>query len=334
MKTGDQGETVNLSRSWLATGTSILNGMFGDYLHRRRNGLAIDMAFMHQESPIELDADHLREAYPQATGKIVILIHGLCCNEGSFRLRGDTLGDDSSYGLMLQKDLGFTPFYVRYNTGLPIADNGAHFSALIHDLLAAYPVPVDEIVLIGHSMGGLVTRSACEVGTQQLEPWVDKVSKAFYLGTPHEGADLEKFAHLANVTLNVIPNPITNVIGDVLNLRSQGIKDLRHGGPLEAGKPNRNTRKEQGTIPWLGHAQHFLIAGTLTEDPQHLVTLIFGDALVKPPRGNSDKNSRTAQFPSDHIKIFNNVHHMALAHDPMVYQQIRQWCAATRSGAK
>lgn len=330
MSNNVQAHSSGLSASWTATGASILNGMFGDYLHRRQNGLAIDMAFMHQDARLALDAAALQTAFPEPSGKLCIFIHGLCCNETSWRVRGATPESDTSYGALLQQDLGYTPLFVRYNTGLPIADNGAHFSALIQTLVANYPVVVDEIVLIGHSMGGLVVRSACEAAVQGGEAWVDQVSKAFYLGTPHDGADLEKLTHIASMTLNAIPNPITNVIGEVLNLRSRGIKDLRHGAPLANVKGRAGASR--GTIPWLGHAQHYLIAGSLTEDPQHLVTQIFGDALVKTPRRRGGGKSHTTLLPVEHVRVFNKVHHMALAHDRLVYEQIRQWCAAQDTG--
>ncbi|MBC7500337.1 MAG: alpha/beta hydrolase [Herminiimonas sp.] len=323
MTKSERANAATRSASWVTTGASVLNGMFGDYLYRRKNGLAIEMAFMHDNAPLTLAPDALGEFLPEPSRKIVVLLHGLCCNEGSWRLRGDVPDDDTSYGALLQQDLGHTPFYLRYNTGLPIADNGAQFSALMAKLLATYPVEVDEIVIIGHSMGGLVTRSACEIAAAGGEAWVAKVSKAFYLGTPHDGADLEKFVHVASAALDAIPNPITNVIGGVLALRSHGIKDLRHGAAHGLASP----RPKAGSIPWLGHAQHYLIAGSLTEDPQHVITQIFGDALVRMP----GKRTR-ALLPAKNIKVFKKLNHMALAHDRQVYRQIRQWCADQPEG--
>ncbi len=53
-----------------------------------------------------------------------------------------------------------TPVYLRYNTGLPVGRNGADLAWLLDDLVAAWPVPVRSIALVGHSMGGLVVRAA------------------------------------------------------------------------------------------------------------------------------------------------------------------------------
>ena len=329
-----QPQAVDRTPGWTSAGVSILNGMFGDYLHRRNNGLAIDMAFIQHGHSLALDAASLRGALSTPTGKICILIHGLCCSETSWTFGAVRRGsEDISYGSLLQAELGYTPFYLRYNTGLPIADNGKSLAALLEELALAYPVPIEEIMLIGHSMGGLVIRSACEVGAANENGWTKKVRRVFYLGTPHEGADLEKLVHVAAATLRAVPNPITKLIGDVLNLRSRGVKDLRHGLPPPTVGTNQATmpspsRARRRAIPWLAHAQHYLVAGTLTEDPQHVVSLLLGDALVKPPRagGRTKSNQRGELLSSENIKIFPKVHHMGLAHDPAVYRQIKQWC--------
>lgn len=320
---------------WAASGVSILNGIVGDYLHRRQNGLAIDMAFMHRGKPLTLDRDSLLAAYPQASGKICILIHGLCCSERSWLISDEADNtEEISYGSLLQTELGYTPLFVRYNSGRPLADNGEQFARLLGDLVSAYPVAVEEIVLIGHSMGGLIIRSACEFASQHANrqetardaAWLTHVGKAFYLGTPHEGADLEKLTHAAVAVLDAVPNPITRVIGDVLNMRSQGIKNLRDSQALRP-----KAADALSSTPWLDRIQHYLIAGTLHEDPQHAVSQLFGDGLVRVPGAAAQGSVGYSMLPEEHIKVFPGVHHMALAHDRAVYAQIKDWLSQGRS---
>jgi triacylglycerol lipase len=314
---------------WAASGVSILNGMFGDYLHQHQNGLAIDMAFMHLGKQLTLNREGLYSAYPLLSGKLCIFIHGLCCNEGSwiFPAEAEIESENApgiSYGSLLQAELGYIPLYLRYNTGRALADNGELFARLLGELIAVYPIAVEQIVLIGHSMGGLIIRSACEVasrrGAESDAAWLASVRKAFYLGTPHEGADLEKLTHAAAAILDAVPNSITRVIGDALNLRSQGIKNLRDAQAL---RPEGGG--ESDSTPWLGQVQHYLIAGTLHEDPQHVVSQLFGDGLVRVPGAVAQGMEGNASLPEEHIKVFPGVHHMALAHDRTVYNQIRQW---------
>ncbi len=290
-----------------ATLASIVNGCFGDYLSQRDNGLAIDMAFYQHNRPLALTPEALRDAFPAPTGKLCVLLHGLCCHEGSWDYPDSPV---RSYGSALQADLGFTPLFLRYNTGLPIPYNGKALDTLLEQLLTAYPLPVEELVLLGHSMGGLVLRGACHFGAERGAAWVGKVSRIFYIGTPHEGAALEQVGHLVNSILHAVPNPITHLLGDVANQRSQGIKDLRHGTVLEGAAGI-------AAGPWLASAQHYMIAGTVTDDPEHLAAKLFGDGLVQPPQAG------------ENVRLFPGIDHMQLAHDDTVYAQIKTWCAST-----
>ena len=303
------------SRSLPERGISILNGMLGDYLQRRGNDLAIDMSFRHRGRTVELSAAGIRATSPVLSDKLCVLVHGFCCNESvwTFPATASARKNDT-YGSQLQRDGGYTPFYVRYNTGLPIADSAGHLTKLLGDLVAAYPLPVDEITLIGHSMGGLVIRGACAAMPPETAGWLAKVKRVIYIGTPHDGADLERFAHGATGTLRAIPNQVTRLIGDILNMRSRGVKDLRVGHP----------QSDPGPAPWLASARHYLLMGTLTRNPEHPVGRIFGDALVRVPSATS---APAGLSTAPEIFVFPGVHHLALAHDAAVYRCIRQICA-------
>jgi len=291
-------------------GVSILNGMIGDYLQERGNELAIGMSFRHRGRPLPLDAASLHAAHPSPTRKLCVLVHGFCCNESVWTFPAGARGhEQESYGTRLQHDAGYTAFYVRYNTGLPIAENAAHLVVLLAELATAYPLPVEEIMLIGHSMGGLVIRSACASVRPESTGWLARVRRAIYIGTPHDGADLERFAHGATSALKAFPGHVTQLIGDLLNLRSRGTKDLGVG---HAPSP-------EGAAPWLASARHYLLMGTLTKDPRHPVGRLFGDALVRVPYPK--------EAPEPEVIVFPGVHHLALAHDDAVYRCIRQICA-------
>jgi pimeloyl-ACP methyl ester carboxylesterase len=325
-------------QTWTSWGVSSVNGLFGDYLQEQQNGLAIDMAFYHHNRPLRLSGESLTAVYPQLNAKLCVLVHGLGCNEDVWSFH-DPLAptQQTSYGALLQAERGYTPFYLRYNTGLAVADNGKMLACLLKDLLACYPFPVEELMLIGHSMGGLVIRSACHYGVQQQLAWTSQVSRIFYLGTPHDGADLERIAHIATLVLQAVPNPVTKLVGRFFNLRSQGIKDLRFGALSKPDvlddAPSAPGQHHRRAVPWLSHAQHYLIAGTLTDDPAHPLTTLLGDGLVAAPRpaGQSSPENSDSPIPEDHIKLFPRIHHLQLVRDRSVYQQINDWCASTRN---
>ena len=303
--------------TWPERGVSILNGMVGDYLQRRGNDLAIAMSFRHRGQLLALSQAGLRAAHPAPTPKLCVLVHGFCCNESVWAFpQADRQGGD--YGTRLQRDQGFTPFYVRYNTGLPIVESAGHLAQLLHDLVAAYPIAVEGITLIGHSMGGLVMRSAFDPTRPESANWLALVKRAIYIGTPHDGADLERFAHMTTGTLQAMPSLVSRLIGDILDLRSRGTKDLRHGQPLS----------ESGSAVWLASASHHLLAGTLTRDPAHPVGRIFGDALVRLPAANVRPAGGARGVTAPEVVVFPGIHHLALAHDDRVYQCIRRICAA------
>jgi pimeloyl-ACP methyl ester carboxylesterase len=307
------------ARAWATSAVSIVNGFFGDYLHARQNGLAIDMAFYHHRQPLPLTRASLLHVHGQPTGKVCLLVHGLAGHEGvwAFPDPADP-ARTTSYGALLHAEHGYAPLFLRYNSGLPIWTNGQRLAALLDELLANYPAPLDDLLLIGHSMGGLVLRSACYYGAQQQLPWVIKVSRVFYLGTPHDGADLERLVNATTTTLQAVPSPITHIIGSVLDQRSQGVKDLRTGALLEP-----DDAPEPAT-PWLA-AEHFLVAGTLTGDSQHPATVLFGDGLVR-ISGASAVNDRPPA-PAAQVHVLPRVHHLQLTRDRAVYEQISVWCS-------
>jgi len=311
-RSGDGAQSVH---SWPGRGISILNGIVGDYLDRRVNGLAIAMAFMQDGRPLAVTAHGLRVAQPALSGKLVILVHGWCCNETVWRFPREA----ATYATKLQADAGYTPFSVRYNTGLPVAQSGQDLARLLRALAEAYPAPIDEVVLIGHSMGGLVIRAACHIGEESGDRWVDLVKRIFYIATPLDGADLARLAHGATLALSTLPNPIARLVGNVLDVRSRGVKDLRTGGSVASDDESGSA--SLADLPWLASASHTLLVGTLMDNPRNLVSKTLGDGLVRVPAAREDG----AASPAD-IRVFPGLNHLQLAHDAAVYDVIRRLC--------
>jgi pimeloyl-ACP methyl ester carboxylesterase len=152
-----------------------VNGVLGDYLAESGNPLAIEMRLRSRGRPLELEKEALRLALPRASGKLLVLVHGSCMND----LRWTRLGHD--HGAALARDLGFTPVCLHYNSGLHISENGRAFAALLEALVATWPAPIGELVIVAHSMGGLVSRSACHA-------WRRKLRKLVCLGSPRRTA--------------------------------------------------------------------------------------------------------------------------------------------------
>jgi pimeloyl-ACP methyl ester carboxylesterase len=301
-----------------------LNGVIGDSLEKQKSRLSIKMDFYANGKPIR----RIQTA-PKITGRICIFVHGSCDNEESWKSND---GKSKDYGLALQKEFGYAPLYVRYNSGLHISTNGQKLSRLLRKLFHNYPEKIEEIILIGHSMGGLVIRSAGYYGKRGHEKWVKKVEKIFLLGTPHLGAHLEKLGNLATNVLKVIPNFYTKIIAMVGNVRSDGIKDLRHGYLVDEdwkGKdPNQLLEKGRRSVPLLDGVHHYIIAATLSKNPESLLAQLLGDGMVHPSSatGKSFLRPNFIAFPKENLKIFAGVSHLGLTHNSNVSQQIVEWC--------
>jgi triacylglycerol lipase len=306
----------------------VLNGVIGDLLAKHKSRMAIGMAFYSDGDPLLIAKPALKKTDLPKSGKICILAHGSCNSERDWRFQNDVSLD---YGKLLQKDLGHTPFYLRYNSGLHISTNGKRLSSLLEKLVNHYPTKVTEIMLLGHSMGGLVFRSACYYGKKEKKKWVRLVKKIFYLGSPHFGTHFEKFGKLTSTILRLIPTIPTNAIAAFIDLRSAGIKDLRHGYITHQDWQKKNADDlfyvHQNKTPLLKTAEHYLVCGTISKKLDSKVGRLFGDGMVHPGSGTGQgllPSSRIA-FPKDHCKVFPGISHYNLLKSQQVYQQIKSW---------
>jgi hypothetical protein len=234
-----------------------LNGVLGDHLEASGNTLAIPMRLRVQGR--ELPAGWA--SFPARHGnRLLIMVHGLCMNDLQWHRDGRELGT------ALAEAFGFTPLHLHYNSGLAIERNGEAFSMLLHDLVGHWPRRVEELVIIGHSMGGLVTQSAWRHADAAGFDWPALTSRRFYLGSPLNGAPLERTGEWLNTLLGASPYlaPFTR-LG---NLRSQGIKDLRHGIGADGD-----------ALPSANRGLH-LVAASRHARPDHGRRLKAGDGLV------------------------------------------------------
>jgi hypothetical protein len=167
----------------------VLNGAVGDALERRQNALAVGTTLRRRGRDLEPTADALRAAFPDATGRLAVFVHGLGETDDAWR-RGRER--HPPYGRRLRHELGYTPLFVRYNSGRAVSSTGRELDALLRRVSAAWPLEIAEIVLIGHAMGGLVARGACEHGAGAR--WRARLAHVITLGSADRGGSDVPFA--------------------------------------------------------------------------------------------------------------------------------------------
>lgn len=316
-------------------GQGILNGVVGDYLDTTENGLSIQMMFIKNGKGLALNHDELLNYDTHLSNRICILIHGLTSDETTWNYADG----QENYGDLLQKNFGYTPFFLRYNTGKHISENGKTFSKLIETLIHNYPLDVEEIVVIGHSMGGLVLRSACYYAESDQLLWHKRLSKIIFLGTPHLGAPLEKFGNVLSYLLKKIPVSYSKISGDIINVRSAGIKDLRFGYLTDEDWKNKNPdellKNNKVRVPLLDHVKYYIITGSIHKNPVHPVNEWFGDALVlKKSATGKGRNKHYIPFDLNNHSSFEGLTHNKLTHHHGVFEQINQWVSETNLSEK
>jgi hypothetical protein len=292
--------------------SSAVNGLIGDRLVRERPQLAIPMAVRLHGADVGLERDALAAAYPAATGRLVLFMHGLCENESYFQRHRERTG--TTYAEMLA-GLGWTPLMLRANTGLPLRENGAALTALVQRVVDGWPVPVTRIAMVGHSLGGLVIRAAgavADAGVDRVEePWRDRVSDVITLGTPHLGAPIAWGIGHGSRGLGRVPE--TAAFGRILDWRSQGVHDLVAGLAED--------------VPPLPHASYRLVAATLTASQRHPVGDVLGDLLVRPRSAYGRDRRGRDLFPGADVLHVGRTDHFGLLNHPEVHAAMRGWLA-------
>ena len=298
-----------------------LNGVLGDHLAATDNPLAITMAFRHAGRALVLERFAMRSRLPAATPRLLVLLHGLCMNDLQWQRAGHDHGD------ALARELGYTPIYLHYNSGLSVSTNGRILAQLMERLFDAWPVPIERLVMLGHSMGGLVARSALHHGALIQRGglrWPARVNDLVCLGTPHQGAPLERAGHGVDLLLSAAPYAAP--LARLGKLRSAGINDLRLGNIVSGPAGDAGTH-QCPQVPLPAATRCFAIAASLGPAAGSLKTKLLGDGLVPVASalGRHDEPDRRLAFADDRQAVVHDTNHLDLLASAEVFGLLRQW---------
>lgn len=335
---------------WSDASVALVNAAVGDYLHRASNGLDVGMALRVGDRYVEAKEGVVGDAWRARGGspgaRLALYVHGLGTSEWSWSLEAAAYHGDptATFGSLLERDLRIAPLWLRYNTGRHISENGRALAELLEHYVAAHERevgPIEELVLVGHSMGGLVVRSACHVASVEGLAWLGRVRRVFSLGSPHAGAPLAKLGHLATRVLGAIDLPGTLIPARILEGRSAGMKDLRFGSLVDddwlGRDPDALAEGGATSVPLLPGIRYAFVSATVTRDAGHPVGVLLGDLLVREGSAlgagltrASDDVVEQRDFRIETAR-FGGVMHHQLQNHPAVYEILRAACDDRRA---
>jgi len=303
-----------------------LNGVLGDHLAATANPLATAMALRRNGHALPSEPAALAASLPDASGKVLVLIHGLCMNDLQWARGGH------DHGTALSQALGFTPVYLHYNSGLHISINGRALAEQLERLVDAWPQPVERLALLGHSMGGLLARSALHYGVQAGHRWPVRLSDMLFLGTPHHGAPLERAGHWIDILLGA--TPYAAPFARLGKVRSAGITDLRHGNLLDEDWMGRDRfarhADRRQAVPLPTGVRCCALASSIGEQTGDLKDRLLGDGLVPldSALGRHPISTRSLAFPEERRWVGHGINHLDLLKDREVFAQLLRWLSS------
>ena len=304
---------------------AILNGVWGDHLEASANPLAIQMSLWHEGMPLMVDSGPMRPALKPPGQRLLVLAHGLCMNEMGWRQ------GDHDHGAALAWELGYTPLYLRYNSGLHVSTNGKRLAVMLERLVEEWPQPVEELAVIGYSMGGLVARSAVYFGMAANHQWTQQLRRLVFLGTPHHGSRLERAGNRADALLNA--TRYSAPFRRLGTTRSAGITDLRHGSVIDEDWQGldrfdhaHDTRRP---VPLPPGVSCYAVGGTLGSRADDVRSRVLGDGIVplNSALGIHKNPAYSLAFPESNRWVGKGIDHLGLLRRPEVYARIRDWLA-------
>ena len=304
-----------------------LNGVLGDRLAASDNPLAIAMSLRYQGQALNWQA---LPPFPEATGKILLLIHGLCMNDRQWgEQNARPSGRQVDHAQTLAAALDYTPVYLRYNSGQHISQNGRELAGLLQQLVAHWPVPLETITVLAHSMGGLLIRSAVHYAREARLSWPERVKNIVFLGVPHHGAPLERAGNRIDALLG--STPYTAPFARLGHLRSAGITDLRYGHVLDEDWRGQDRfarhADSRHLLPLPAGIACYAVAASTASRRSPFAERLIGDGLVPVPSALGQHHDVRRQLSFAHAAqwIAYGTSHNGLLGSPAVSRKLVHW---------
>jgi pimeloyl-ACP methyl ester carboxylesterase len=316
-----------------------------------------------QSTPEEIARVYLEQP---ARKDIVFFVHGLMYDETCWHASGFNMTE------AFERDFDIFAVHVRYNTGRHISENGLELAHLMEELFRNIRNFKGHWHIVAHSMGGLVSRSALHQAEEAGMGFTRCIDRVFLLGTPNRGAPLEKAAQLTRLILKAVPYPLRytalglriifdkirvkdqaplspigeltefhihkmptlylNLAAGILDLRSEGIQDLRHGYLLreewEKQEEWAGMKPLKVPVPPLPWARYYAVAGALSKNEASDPSALATDGMVSTASAaNIGKDDALRFVENSRYHLLPGVNHFAMPYCRDVYQILSRWLA-------
>lgn len=279
---------------------------YGLWLAENNLGAAAYLSLIDRDNTITMPHLFMLEPY-NPNKKIIVLVHGLASSpEAWIALTNDIMGDN-----VLREH--YQVWQVFYSTNMPILESRFQVNAIIQQAfnsLDQSTASAKDAVLIGHSMGGIISRLLVSQAdlTQpalsqlknsqisrfkneplfkarlQIKP-VPQFNRAIFLAAPHQGTDYADrwFTRAARKVIK-LPGAFLGAFAESLSDKDINIKhfvkDLGHGliqnGPSDLSHNSPFTKLTSPVTPIKGFKFHSIM-GNVTESKDPTV---MSDGIV------------------------------------------------------
>ena len=275
---------------------------YGLWLAQNNLGKAAYLTLIDRENRLTMPHLYMLEPY-NPNKKVIVLVHGLASSpEAWVRLTNDIMGDK-----VLREN--YQVWQVFYSTNMPIIESRLQIYALLKQSFAqvnANAAAKNDAVLIGHSMGGIISRllvsdadvtkkALSMMSNRQLSKYekvpivaqrmqikdIPNFSRAIFISAPHHGtayADLW-FTRAARKIIK-LPGAFLTAVGDTLQSQDLDFSDLAkqidqgliQNGPSDLSHKSKFMAITSDIMPRKGLLFHSIMGNDTKSDDPNLIT--------------------------------------------------------------
>ncbi|ENW81506.1 MULTISPECIES: triacylglycerol lipase [unclassified Acinetobacter] len=275
---------------------------YGLWLAENNLGAAAYLTLIDRDQHLAMPHIYMLEPY-NPNKKIIVLVHGLASSpEAWIAVTNDIMGD-----AILREH--YQVWQIFYSTNMPILESRFQIYALLKQAFGSLnpkDAAAQDAVLIGHSMGGIISRllvSDADISKQALELMnnrqqtrlrkhpvigerlkmkpIENFDRAIFLAAPHRGTDYaDRWFTLAARKIIKIPATFLTTLADTLTSYDVDLKDfvktltndVIQNGPSDLSKKSKFMELTASIPPEKGLVFHSIMGNITKSDDPNVIT--------------------------------------------------------------